>query len=327
MPRPTARVLALLELLQSGGVRPVRELADALGVDERTVRRYVLHLIDLEVPVESVRGRYGGYRLAAGARLPPLMLTDEEALAAALGLIAAERSGLVADGLAAATASAKLRRVLPERLADRLDALLGAVRFTGEPSPGAPPDPAVLLLAAEAARDLRPLEIEYANGDGERTARTVLPWGVVAHAGRWYVTGPDSTSRELRTFRLDRIGRARIGTGRFPAPDGFDAARHVVAALATAPWANDVAVLLRTDAGRARSRFPEGVALLETVRPADAPDGQPGWVRVRLRAEHLDWVAAALAALDVPFVIEAPELLRDEVVGVAERLAARAAVR
>ena len=94
MPRPTGRVLTLLELLQSGGTRTVAELADRLGVEGRTVRRYVDHLIDLDVPVESVRGRYGGYRLAPGYRLPPLMLSDDEALAVLLGLVAGRRAGL-----------------------------------------------------------------------------------------------------------------------------------------------------------------------------------------------------------------------------------------
>src|ERR1700730_15829699 len=94
MTRPTARVMALLELLQSGGVRTVAELAERLGVDERTVRRYVDHLIDLDVPVESVRGRYGGYRLGSGYRMPPLMLSDDEALAVMLGLVAGRRTGL-----------------------------------------------------------------------------------------------------------------------------------------------------------------------------------------------------------------------------------------
>src|SRR3954454_9423752 len=86
--RPTARVLALLEILQAGGTRTVADLAGRLGVDERTVRRYVDQLVDLDVPVHSVRGRYGGYRLAPGYRMPPLMLTDEEALAVLLGLVA-----------------------------------------------------------------------------------------------------------------------------------------------------------------------------------------------------------------------------------------------
>src|SRR6476661_2648539 len=134
MSRPTGRVLTLLELLQSGGTRTVAELADRLGVEGRTVRRYVNQLIDLDVPVESVRGRYGGYRLAPGYRLPPLMLSDDEALAVLLGLAAGRRTGLTAAaGTAAETASAKIRRVLPERLRSRLDAVLGSLTSTAPP--------------------------------------------------------------------------------------------------------------------------------------------------------------------------------------------------
>src|SRR3984885_8008381 len=125
MARPAARVLTLLELLQSGGIRTMAELADRLDVGERTVRRYVDHLIDLDVPVESVRGRYGGYRLAPGYPMPPLMLSEDEALALLLGLIAGRRAGLMtAAGTASETAAAKIRRVLPQRLARRLDTVL-----------------------------------------------------------------------------------------------------------------------------------------------------------------------------------------------------------
>ena len=95
MTRPTARVLALLEILQSGGTRTVADLAARLDVDPRTVRRYVAHLIDLGIPVRSVRGRFGGYRLAPGYRMPPLMLTDDEAVAVMIGLVAGRRAGLV----------------------------------------------------------------------------------------------------------------------------------------------------------------------------------------------------------------------------------------
>ena len=150
MARPTARVLSLLELLQSGGVRTVAELAGRLGVDERTVRRYAGHLIDLDVPVESVRGRYGGYRLASGYRMPPLMLCDDEALAVLLGLIAGRRTGLVTTtGAASETAAAKIRRVLPERLARRLDAVLGSLAFTAPPGEAPAPDTGILLSIAE----------------------------------------------------------------------------------------------------------------------------------------------------------------------------------
>src|ERR1035437_7817229 len=135
MARPAARVLTLLELLQSGGVRTVTELAGRLGVDGRTVRLYVDHLLDLDVPVESVRGRYGGYRLAPGYRMPPLMLSDEEALAVLLGLVAGRRAGLMtATGTASETAAAKIRRVLPERLAPR-----AGTHTPGAPRPPPPP--------------------------------------------------------------------------------------------------------------------------------------------------------------------------------------------
>src|ERR1700761_6549565 len=169
MARPTARVLSLLELLQSGGVRTVTELAGQLGVDERTVRRYVDHLIDLDVPVESVRGRYGGYRLAPGYRMPPLMLSDDEALAVMLGLIAGRRTGLViTTGTASETAAAKIRRALPDRIPRRLAAVLSSLAFTPPPGDAPAPDTAVLLSIADAVQHHRPISVRYTAGDGRR---------------------------------------------------------------------------------------------------------------------------------------------------------------
>ncbi|MFD8817427.1 helix-turn-helix transcriptional regulator, partial [Streptomyces sp. NPDC059627] len=157
MSRPTGRVLTLLELLQSGGTRTMAELAGRLGVEGRTVRRYVDQLIDLDVPVESVRGRYGGYRLAPGYRLPPLMLSDDEALAVLLGLVAGRRAGLTTtEHTAGETASAKIRRVLPKHVARRLDVLLEALAFTDRPGGFDPPDAGVLLTVADAVRHRRP---------------------------------------------------------------------------------------------------------------------------------------------------------------------------
>lgn len=188
----TARVLALLEILQGGGIRTVPDLAVRLGVDERTVRRYVGHLLELGVPVDSVRGRYGGYRLAPGYRMPPLMLTDDEALAVLLGLLAGRRSGPVtASATASGSATAKLLRVLPRALSRRLDALLETADFTTRPGPATPPETEVLLELAEAARDRRPVAITYTDRKGRSTDRTVLPYGLVAHSGRWYLTGVD----------------------------------------------------------------------------------------------------------------------------------------
>jgi predicted DNA-binding transcriptional regulator YafY len=326
MARPTARVLSLLELLQSGGVRTVAELAGRLGVDERTVRRYVDHLIDLDVPVESVRGRYGGYRLAPGYRMPPLMLSDDEALAVLLGLVAGRRSGLTTDtGAASETAAAKIRRVLPARLARRLDAVLGSLAFTAPPGEAPAPDTGVLLAIADAVRHHRPVLIRYTARDGRRSERTLHPYGLVAHSGRWYVTGADPGIGEDRTFRLDRIADTRTLPGSFEPPAGFDPAQQVLSGLAKAPYRHEVTLAVQGTIEQIRARLPASVATV-TELPAENgadPRAEP-WFRVELRAERLDWLPPLLASLDLPFAVDRPAELRDLIAAFAGRLAASA---
>ncbi|MEV6609061.1 YafY family protein [Kutzneria sp. NPDC051319] len=318
MTRPTARVLALLEILQSGGTRTVAELAQRLGVDERTVRRYVVHLTDLDIPVRSVRGRYGGYRLAPGFRMPPLMLTDEEALAVLLGLIAGRRAGLATSSVAAAeSAAAKMRRTLPEALGRRLDALLENVEFTQRPRPSAASETTVLLLLAEAARDRTPVAIDYTAADGRRTERVLHPYGIVAHSGRWYVTGADSVSGETRTFRLDRVTAPRLLAGAFAPPDGFEPADHVLSGLARIPYRHEISLRVQGTADQVAAAFPLGIAAVQDI-------ADDGWVGVRMRAERLDWVPGLLAGLGLPFAVEGPDALRTLVRALAERLAAAA---
>ncbi|NEA46734.1 YafY family protein [Streptomyces sp. SID10815] len=322
MPRPVARVLALLELLQSGGTRTVTELAGRLDVDERTVRRYVGHLVDLDVPVESVRGRYGGYRLAPGYRLPPLMLSDDEALAVLLGLVAGRRAGLTTTmGTASETAAAKIRRVLPERLSRRLDALLGSLAFTDRPGETVAPHSTVLLAIADAVSHHRPISIRYTAADGRRSERTLHPHGVVAHSGRWYVTAADLTADEDRTFRLDRITEVRILPGSFEPPAGLDPAERVLTGLATAPYRYEVTLRIQGTAEQIHTRLPAGVAIVtELPSPSSADPQTERWSRVELRVERLDWLPAVLASLDRPFLIERPDELRDLVEALAERL-------
>ncbi|WP_199440906.1 helix-turn-helix transcriptional regulator [Umezawaea beigongshangensis] len=313
MPRPTARVLTLLELLQAGGVQTVASLADRLGVDERTVRRYVDHLLDLDVPVESVRGRYGGYRLVSGYRTPPIMLSDEEALAVLLGLIAGRRVGLAtATGMASETAAAKIRRVLPERLGRRLDTVLGSLTFTTPAAEPTAPESAVLLVLADAVSNHRPVSIRYTAADGRRSERTLHPYGLVAHSGRWYVTGADPAIGEDRTFRLDRIAGASPLPGSFEPPGELDPAQRVLTGLATAPHRHEVALRVRGSAEQIRTRLPPSVAVV-----TEAGD----WSRVELRVERLDWLPGVLASLDLPFVVERPDELRDLVLALADRLA------
>jgi predicted DNA-binding transcriptional regulator YafY len=326
MARPAGRVLTLLELLQSGGTRTAAELADRLGVDERTVRRYVDHLIDLDVPVESVRGRYGGYRLGPGYRMPPLMLTDDEALAVLLGLLAGRRAGLMtATGTAGETAAAKVRRVLPTRLASRLDAVLAALAFTEPPGEFATPETGVLLALADAVRHHRPISISYTAADGRRSHRTLHAYGIVAHGGRWYVTGVDPEIGEDRTFRLDRIGDARTLPGSFEPPADLDPAQRVLSGLAATPYRHEVVLRVQATVEQIRARLPASVASVdETPLATGAEPGAERWLRVELRAERLDWLPAVLASLDRPFVIEQPDELRDLVAALADRLASSA---
>jgi len=312
--RPIARVLALLEILQSGGTRTVAELAARLEVDERTVRRYVDHLHDLDIPVRAIRGRHGGYRLAPGYRMPPLMLTDEEALAVLLGLVTARRAGMIST--AAESAIAKVRRVLPDALGQRLDALLEIADFTAPARSALTTEAATLLTVAEAARDRRPVELGYTAGHGGDSRRVVHPYGIVAHSGRWYLTGFDSVGGEVRTFRVDRITSVDTQPGTFDVPTGFDPAQRVLAAIAEAPHRHEVSVRIQATFEHIRSVFPPSIATLED---ADS------WVRMRIRAQNLDWIPARLAALDRPFVVEQPEELRELVRALASRLAGYAA--
>jgi predicted DNA-binding transcriptional regulator YafY len=299
--RPTSRVLALLELLQSGGTRTVAELAGRLEVDERTVRRYVGHLLDLDVPVESVRGRYGGYRLARGYRLPPLMLDDDEALAVVLGLGAG-----------------------PGHLTRRLEAALGSVAFTGA-GPPPPPDAAVLLTLADAVRHSRPVSVTYTDRQGRRTERVLHPHGLVVHSERWYLTGADPAAGEDRTFRLDRITSARTLPGTVELPAALDTAERVVHGFATAGYRHEVTVHVDASLEAIRARLPVSVAVVEESGAA-APSSAPSetWWRVEIRAEDLGWLPPVLASLDRPFVVERPVELRDLVAALADRLAASA---
>ncbi|MFE0022273.1 helix-turn-helix transcriptional regulator [Amycolatopsis sp. NPDC059021] len=318
MTRPIARVLTLLEILQGGGTRTVAELAERLDVDERTVRRYVEHLLDLDIPVRSVRGRHGGYRLAPGYRMPPLMLTGEEALAVLLGLVAGRRAGLVTTSAAAAeSAVAKVRRVLPEALGRRLEALLEITDFTAPARSALTAEAGILLTVAEAARDRRPVELAYTASHGGASERVVQPYGVVAHSGRWYVTGFDSASGEVRTFRVDRITSVETREGTFDVPAGFDSAERVLTAIAETPYQHEVSVRIQATPAQIRSAFPPAVAILEEI------DGT-SWLRARIRAQRLEWIPPLLAALDRPFVIERPEKLRELVRALVTRLSGHA---
>jgi predicted DNA-binding transcriptional regulator YafY len=244
------------------------------------------------------------------------MLTDDEAVAVALGLAAGRRAGLVtADNAANESATAKLRRVLPTDLARRIEALLSTIEVTGAVRRPAPPGTQVLLVLAEAARHRHPVHLTYTSWQGHGSQRDLDPYGLVFHHGRWYVTGHDHASGSVRTFRLDRIAAARPTAGAFDVPAGFDPTGHVLAGLASVPYAHEVSVLLRTSLAQAQQRIPPSVGTLTEI---------PDAVRLTMRAEHLDGAAQMLAGLGWPFTIERPVELAAEVRALAARLLAHA---
>ncbi|MEV1112294.1 YafY family protein [Micromonospora sp. NPDC049751] len=313
MSHPAGRVLALLELLQARHRATAGDLASRLGVDERTVRRYAATLVELGIPVLADRGRHGGYRLHPGYKLPPLMLTDDEAVAVLLGLVVAERVGLATELPATATAAAKIGRVLPAALADRLTALREHLGFTlRRPEPQARPASGTLLALATAARRRQRVSLDYRSWRGERSHRDLDPYGLVFHAGRWYVTGHDHRRGEVRTFRLERIGAVTPGAETFTVPDGFDAVAWLTRSLAGVPYRHEVEVLLETDLVAARRRIPGSVAELTA-----SGDG----VLLRARAESLPGMAALLAGLGCPFTVRHPDALRAAVAEHARLLA------
>ena len=303
-----ARVLALLEALQDQPSVTGPELATRLGVDVRTVRRDVVSLQDLGIPVEAERGPAGGYRLRPGYRMPPLMLTATEATAVALGLLAARRDGLDADG-----ALAKIRRVLPDQVRLRVEALEQTLSSTGTGHEAMPPKGENLLLLADAALRGRRVHAVYVASDGARSERELSPYGVVSHRGRWYVPAHDHGRDEPRALRADRFRTVALrGAGR-PPPRDFDAVAFVSRTLARVPWTHEVEVLLHTPLAIAAERFPATLAELE-------PSGED--TLLRMRAESLDWVAGLLAGAGCAFTIRRPDDLRGSMRALADRLRA-----
>ncbi|WP_433411672.1 helix-turn-helix transcriptional regulator [Microtetraspora malaysiensis] len=315
------RILALLELLQDRPGLTGPQLAARLEVDERTVRRYAVRLGDLGVPVEAERGRYGGYRLRPGYRLPPLMFGDDEAAAVVLGLLAGRRTGLSVGEAATESALAKIRRVLPEALRERVRAIEETVDVTSRAADAPRPDATALLALADAVRRGRRVRVAYRSFRGSESEREIDPYGLVFHSGRWYVTGHDHRSGDVRTFRVDRVARAEVTGVGFRAPAGFDPVAHVVESLAGVPYEHEVEVVLATSLEEARRRIPPTVARL--ARTDDTAD-DGGGVRMITRVERLDGMALMLAGLGWRFTVVRPEGLRDEVRALARRLLADA---
>ncbi len=312
MSHPTTRVLALLELLQTHPQLGGAELARRLGVDPRTVRRYATRLIELGIPVEAVRGRYGGYRLRPGSKLPPLMFTDDEAVAVVLGLVASGRFGLVPDDIRVDSALSKLERVMPTPLRDRVSAITQTLSFASLPRQVHSPAATALLNLAEAVRTRRTVRIQYCSHRGKHTERSLNPYGLVFHSGRWYTAGHDHSRNAVRTFRLDRIEHIALTEDTFTVPAGFDAVDYVLASLTAVSYDHEVVALIETTVEQARRRVPPTVGSLEETAEGTL---------LRARVDDLDRMARFLAGLPWPFIIRKPEALRIAVRELASSLA------
>lgn len=299
---PATRVLTVLELLQSRQRISGPELATRLEVDTRTVRRYITMLQDLGVPVEAERGRYGSYRLRPGFKLPPLMFTDDEALALTLGLLAARKMGLTVAAPAVEGALAKVERVLPATLRQRVQAVQETLVFDFTPSSTVPNNEVVVTLCAAAQQGKR-VWMRYRNWDAsEETERAVDPYGLVYRSGFWYMVAYCHLRTELRTFRLDRIVNTEMREESFTRPSNFDSLAHVLQSIPNTPATWLIDVLLETTLEHAKRVVPPALAILEECNEG---------VTFRCYVHNLDWMAYVLLGLGCPLIVRQPPELRD----------------
>jgi predicted DNA-binding transcriptional regulator YafY len=288
--------------LQTHKFWPGTELAEHLDVSPRTLRRDVDRLRALGYPVDASPGVAGGYRLAAGAHLPPLLLDDDEAVAIAVGLRAA--AGASVDGIedTSLRALAKLEQVLPDRLRRRVKAVYANVtplRWSGGDASTVDPD--ALAVLAQACRDHEQVRFDYQARDGGESRRLVEPHQLVSAGRRWYLVAWDARREDWRTFRIDRLRDARLAGVRFTVRNlpATDAAAYVAQSIASMPMPFEATFIAHASPERVRDilRWTDA-----TVKPA-----RGGRARVHLRAESMEQIATTVAAMAVDCAVDVVE--------------------
>jgi predicted DNA-binding transcriptional regulator YafY len=305
-----ARLLTLLELLQVYRQLNAADIAERLEVSPRTVRRYITGLQDMGIPVEADRGPAGGYRLRRGFKLPPLMLTNDEALVMVISLLAAQRLGLSASGPAIQGALAKLDRLLPDTQRAQVQAMQDFVSLGLEPVSRDHANAETILGMTSAARDRTSIRLGYRAASGDVTQRLVDPYGVAFQSGHWYVVTWDHFRDAIRTFRLDRVLSMDVTNETFQHPEHFDVIEHIQRAIRELQYDIRCEVLLDLSVADAQARVSPTDGTVEAVENGTL---------LRFGADTLEWAAGYLVRLECDLVVLQPPELR----GAMRKMAAR----
>lgn len=299
MEKPIHRVLTVLELLQAHPGLSGAELAERVGVERRTVRRYIVELEKLGVPIQATRGRDGNYSLMPGYKLPPLMFSNDETLALSIGLRVARDLGLSDMTPAVASTQAKLDRVMPKALKRKIGNMNNVVSldlWRPQTVSGSEFFAQITQCASAAQR----ISMSYRARDGATSEREIDPYGVGYLYGAWYVVGYCHTRRDLRSFRLDRVHAVNALPKTFAMPKQFDVLKHLRESIAAIGRTHAITVMLDCDIAAARSAIPPSVGKL-----TEQADG----IRLEAQADDLTWFARELARLSLPFKIVKPKAL------------------
>lgn len=298
MDDPTARALQLLSLLQTHRFWSGVELAERLEVSTRTLRRDIERIRRLGYAVDATPGVAGGYRLATGAHMPPLLLDDEEAVAIAVGLRAAAGASVEGIEEASLRALAKLDQVLPDRLRSRVKAVhANVVPLRWSANASTTVDPGALATLAQACRDHEQVRFEYQSRDAQETRRLVEPQQLVSAGRRWYLVAWDVRRGDWRTFRLDRLRVPALAGPRFQPRQlpAADAAAFVAQSMRAMPMPHEATVVAYGSH--------DGVRQVLRWADADIEAIDDGACRVRIRAESPEWLVSTVAMLAVAFDI------------------------
>lgn len=316
--KPASRVLAMLELLQDRPGISGPALADELGVTTRTIRRYVVTLQEMGIPVEPMAGRTGGYWLRPGFRMPPLMFSPEEAIGLSIALLGTRPSAQAELPKPVTQALTKIERVLPRDLLERIRTIRSSLLLPETPYTSTEvdhfPNPTVLATLAQATITSHRCWMRYGRPDGNESARQVDPYGIVVHHGRWYLHGYCHLRKEPRTFRIDRIRRVDLLETVFTCPSDLDVRAAVMASLALVRSDYRVEMEISAPESSIREYISPDLAILESI---DAET-----TRLISATESLSWFVWRLSAMPFPMRVITPPELAEAFRTHAERLLA-----